>query len=114
MLEKPIKGCVSPVYTAFRAKPHWHHFVDLMIKQPQIRKTIEVYCSGSVRQVLRFEDFCRIEIKLPHEKKVLEFNEIYESLLNKINHNKQQIKKLTGLRDAILPRLMTGKIEIKN
>lgn len=114
MLDKPIKGCVSPVYIAFRTKPNWHYFVDLMIKQPHIRKTIEVYCSGSVRQVLRFEDFCRIEIKLPPEKKVLEFNEVYKSILNKINHNKQQIEKLTALRDTILPKLMTGKIEIKN
>lgn len=114
MLDKPIKGCVSPVYIAFRTKPNWHYFVDLMTKQPHIRKTIEVYCSGSVRQVLRFEDFCRIEIKLPPEKKVLEFNEVYQSILNKINHNKQQIEKLTALRDNILPKLMTGKIEIKN
>ncbi len=114
MLEKPIKGAVSPVYIAFRAKPNWHYFINLMIKQPQIRKTIEVYCSGSVRQVLRFEDFCRIEIKLPTEKKVLEFNAVYQKILNKINHNKQQIEKLTALLESILPRLMTGKIEIKN
>ena len=112
MLEKEINGCVSPIYIAFRPKPNWQYFISLMLKQTHIQKAIEVYCSGSVRQVLRFEDFCRIEFYLPPIELVKQFNAVYDSIRIKHNHNVQMQNELNRLIELAFPKLLSGNIAL--
>lgn len=43
---------------------------------------------------------------------VIEFNEITEPILSKIQHNKTQIAGLEKLRDTLLPKLMSGEVRV--
>lgn len=53
-------------------------------------------------------------ILLPDELNLFKFNETAKRLYNKIQENSIQIQTLTTARNALLPKLMNGKIEIKN
>lgn len=55
----------------------------------------------------------QLEYPMPEESKIIEFNKEVEPLFKKINKNKLQILNLQKLRDTLLPKLMTGEMEIK-
>ena len=47
------------------------------------------------------------------ESKVLDFNDITSSMLNKLNTNNLQIQTLENLRDTLLPKLMSGEVRVQ-
>lgn len=53
-----------------------------------------------------------LEISIPDEKTMKEFQKITESFFNKILDNQYQIRTLTQLRDTLLPKLMSGEIRL--
>lgn len=112
-VEGNIKGAVSPVYVAFRAKDNFTNFVSLFIKTSRAKKHIELFANGSVRQSLSFEDFASMEIVKPSEDVLKLFNETYEAIYKKINANNQQIETLKEMLDTLLPKLMSGEVRVK-
>jgi len=63
---------------------------------------------------LTLEVLRQTPILLPDELNLFKFNETAKRLYNKIQENSIQIQTLTTARNALLPKLMNGKIEIKN
>ncbi len=53
-------------------------------------------------------------INVPDTLTLKDSNNIISPILDRIIENKVQIRTLTQLRDSLLPKLMTGKIEVKN
>ncbi len=68
--------------------------------------------AGSVQPKFNKTDFRRLELIFPDEIILNLFNDIYKSINEKLLSNKSQIKSLTQTRDTLLPKLMSGKIEI--
>jgi type I restriction enzyme S subunit len=68
---------------------------------------------GTVFGSLNKNNFENIEIAIPSQDLIKEFEKIANSIDEKIFNNTLQIQTLTQLRDSLLPKLMTGKIEIK-
>ncbi len=54
-----------------------------------------------------------IELAIPPIELIKEFNNTTEPFFDKINHNKIQLNKLEKLRDTLLPKLMSGEVEVK-
>lgn len=52
------------------------------------------------------------EIKIPSSDKVKEYNDYCITLFQKIKSNTNQIRTLTKLRDALLPKLMSGEVRV--
>lgn len=55
-----------------------------------------------------------MEITIPDENTMRNFNESAFLYFNKIKENSQQIQTLTKLRDTLLPKLMSGEVRVKN
>lgn len=55
-----------------------------------------------------------MEITIPDESTMLNFNESAYKYFNKIKENLYQIQTLTKLRDTLLPKLMSGEVKVKN
>jgi len=53
-----------------------------------------------------------ISLVYPPVNIVNTFNETYIKIKNIILHNKQEITQLTTLRDTLLPKLMSGEIDV--
>src|SRR5690554_5288372 len=54
-----------------------------------------------------------MEITIPDESTMLNFNESAYKYFNKIKENLYQIQTLTQLRDTLLPKLMSGDVRVK-
>ena len=74
------------------------------------QKEIENLASGSVQQNLSKDLIANLELVVPPIKIIekLPFKEIYD----KISNNYFEIEYLTNLRDTLLPKLMSGEIDV--
>ena len=75
---------------------------------------MKIRAIGGVRQTLSYQDFSMISIKYPPIEIVREFNMQYQNLLNQINHNIEENHKLSILRDTLLPKLMSGELNVED
>lgn len=57
-------------------------------------------------------DICRIKIRIPQEDIVIKFNQIVEPILNTVFYLAKANQNLSKQRDLLLPRLMSGKLEV--
>lgn len=105
-------GCVSPVYVAFKVEEGYENFVNMFIKSKRFNQWVVTLASGSVRQTLNYTDFSIIKIAYPPKDLIEKFNIIYESYYEVINHNNSMISNLEKIRDILLPKLMSGEIDV--
>ena len=68
---------------------------------------------GTVFGSLNKNNFENIEVVVPNKVLIQEFEKIANPIDEKIKYNSLQIQTLTQTRDTLLPKLMSGKIEIK-
>ena len=106
------EGCVSPVYVAFKVEEGYENFMNMFIKSKRFNQWVITLSSGSVRQTLNYNDFSIIKIAYPPKSLVNKFNVIYESYYEVINYNKSVIHNLEEIRDTLLPKLMSGEIDV--
>ena len=91
-------------------KPKNHfNFIYFVLKMAKL----EEYNVGSTQPLIRQSDIKEIEINLPSENKLHEFEEKSDLLLNKMRQNKSQICTLEKLRDTLLPKLMSGEVRVE-
>jgi type I restriction enzyme S subunit len=60
------------------------------------------------------KDFDSFEISLPNEEVLNQFDDTTAPLLNRIIANSYENKRLEQLRDLLLPKLMSGEIDVSD
>lgn len=89
-----------------------HIFTWLRSNETQleiIKKSI-----GSTQQALTITALNDLNILLPNEIIAKKFNVLVEDLYNGITNNKNENQELTTLRDTLLPKLISGEIEVNS
>jgi type I restriction enzyme S subunit len=111
-----IKGLISPAYVIFKTKPNSikDNLLFKFLKSAEGLRQIKFHGRGTVRQALRFEDLCKIEISIPtfekQEKLISNIEKTeYESnlIFSELTHQLDLIKQL---RQAFLREAMQGKL----
>lgn len=111
-----VKGLISPAYVIFKTKPNSikDNLLFKFLKSAEGLRQIRFHGRGTVRQALRFEDLCKIEISLPtfeeQEKLIsnIEKTEFESNLISsELTHQLDLIKQL---RQAFLREAMQGKL----
>lgn len=110
--EFDFDGCVSPVYVVFSVLDGYENYFDLFRKTDFFKDSVASLAIGGVRQSLSYDDLSLIETIIPSEKIVEEFNNLYNEMKKTIKANKLENSRLSLLRDTLLPRLMSGELEI--
>lgn len=105
-------GCVSPVYVVFSVLDGYENFFDLFRKTDFFKDSVGSLAIGGVRQSLSYDDLSSIEVIIPSENAVEEFNNLYNQMKKTIKANKLESSRLSLLRDTLLPRLMSGELEV--
>lgn len=83
-------------------------YLDLMYQTGEI-KQYQVQSTGISN--FQFKQFCeKKSFVVPPQQLQTKFS--LDIFIDKISNNKQQIQTLTELRDSLLPRLISGKIEV--
>ena len=75
-------------------------------------KEVMSWADGSARSFFRKSDFNRHEIILPPEDSLKRFDELAHSYYLKIAHNAAENETLEAIRDALLPKLLSGELKI--
>ena len=108
----PFNGCVSPVYVVFECENEYQYFFDYLRKTKAFKEEVISRAIGGVRQSLGYKDFALIKVIYPPKQVVDKFNKRYLSLLCLKGFNEEENKKLSSLRDTLLPRLVSGELKI--
>ena len=67
---------------------------------------------GTTTLNVNTKSFSNIRLLIPSEIALLHFHEIIEGIFKKIEQNMQESRTLSLLRDTLLPRLMSGELEV--
>ena len=67
---------------------------------------------GTTTLNVNTKSFSNIRLLIPSEIALLQFHEIAEGIFKKIELNMQESRALSLLRDTLLPRLMSGELEV--
>ncbi len=67
--------------------------------------------TGTTQQQLTVPAFRKTQILIPSEEALKKFNSIIDPLFAKIKVNKSENKRLSTLRDTLLPKLMSGEMK---
>lgn len=110
--EFDFDGCVSPVYVVFSVLDGYENYFDLFRKTDFFKDSVASLAIGGVRQSLSYDDLSLIEAIIPSENIVEKFNNLYNQMKKTIKANKLENSRLSLLRDTLLPRLMSGELEI--
>ena len=89
------------------------YFVYLLMKtkSDEINKYGQ---SGSTIVNLNKTQFAKLECILPSIESLIEFNDLLEPIFNKILVNMKENIALVDLRDTLLPKLMSGELDVFN
>lgn len=109
-----ITGCVSPVYVVFDVDNDYRSFFEFYFKTAKFKAETMLRASGSVRQSLNYNDFALIDIKYPDRGTAQFFNKFWIKQKSIISHLNRENEQLTELRDTLLPKLMSGEIDVSN
>ena len=77
-------------------------------------RSIPIHGTGTTQQQLTVPDFRKTEIVIPPEADMSEFTEIANPIFHQIWSNQDENAKLADVRDALLPRLMSGELDVSN
>lgn len=114
-----VNGLISPAYVIFKTKPNTikDNLLFKFLKSGEGLRQIRFHGRGTVRQALRFEDLCKIEISIPSfeeqefviknlENIKIETDEVSAELTHQLDLVKQ-------LRQSFLCEAMQGKLLAK-
>jgi len=115
-----IKGLISPAYVIFKTKPNSikDDLLLKFLKSTEGLRQIKFHGRGTVRQALRFDDLCKIEIVIPSfdDQELLITNiqkieAMVDRLSSEVNHQLNLVKKL---RQQLLQNAIQGKLVKQN
>jgi type I restriction enzyme S subunit len=109
-------------FTCLRRRPYYP-IVRLISATPKRCVTAEylylwllntsVVGVGTTQQQLTVPMFKAYDIKVPEAKAMEQFSQTISPLFDAIDSNKEECVKLAALRDVLLPRLMSGEIDVQ-
>jgi type I restriction enzyme S subunit len=90
------------------------HFIFQLMKTTDYQWFILGSASGTAIRHTSPTSICSYVFKLPPKTKLLEFELVSKEMEEKIRINQNQIRTLTEMRDALIPKLMNGEATINN
>lgn len=79
----------------------------------QNKDYIETFATGSTFLEITKGTFKKLDILIPKEQIAKKFNKIVSPIFNQIENLQKQSQQLIDIRNRLLPRLISGKLEIK-
>ena len=87
-------------------------YIYTLLNDDYIKAMISLYSSGSAQPQLPIKDLKRIRILIPNEKTMKQFTELVKKVYDEISIVNMCNLSIIKQRDLLLPRLMSGKLEV--
>lgn len=75
---------------------------------------VQSIITGAVQPKISQQNLKNVQIIIPDDKSILEIDSIIQPFFAEIRNRKSEIKSLTELRDSLLPKLMSGEIDVSD
>ena len=111
----PYKECAvnEHVFLLRTLSYQYQFFLYCLISYPNVRTMIYTLASSKAAQPgLNQKELLGINVILPEESIIKHFNRLVAPLMHKIAANANESRRLAELRDALLPRLMSGELKV--
>jgi type I restriction enzyme S subunit len=90
-------------------------YIHAALTQPEFFEHLGQQADGGAYPAVRPEIIGNWEVPLPDKPAVFEsFHRICAPLFERAEHNRRQSRTLTALRDALLPKLLSGELRVKD
>ena len=93
-------------------QPNLAYFLFFKFRTPEFKRMLNSIAIGSSQKALTIETVKKIEIEIPSDESLIEFNQETKTIIKFIYNLQKQNTKLREARDILLPRLMSGEIEV--
>ena len=111
--EKPTNWNISE--SVFTMRPNElisSECLFIMLLSQEVQEYAKSLASGSVQKGIRMRDLKAFEFILPNDEDKSSLDSLLIPIIADIKSNEKEIKKLTKLRDTLLPKLMSGEIDV--
>ena len=108
-------GIYSHHIYRLRPRPHSYltpDFLYQLLLRPEIREQVVGFANGTTVNMLKIEGLQKPKFVLPPRYLVSKFFELAASIRLRHEENIKQSATLAAIRDALLPKLMNGEIEV--
>lgn len=108
-------GIYSHHIYRLRPRPHSYltsDFLYQLLLRPEIREQVVGFANGTTVNMLKIEGLQKPKFVLPPRYLVSKFSDLAASIRLRQEENIKQSATLAAIRDALLPKLMSGEIEV--
>lgn len=85
-------------------------FIYLLLLSDKFQQYVQQNAQGGVQQGIRMASLKAFQFAIPNDLKL--FDNLVKTIISKVKSNDKENDTLSLLRDALLPRLMSGEIEV--
>ncbi len=103
---------LGPNAIVIKARSDDRKYLYYYLSSPQGQQKIASIISGSAQPKFNKTDFRRLTIPLPPAFERQAFNRVLSPIDRKMDLHWQQSRTLASIRDALLPKLISGKIKV--
>jgi len=109
----PVDGvCSTDIVVVTPKTAHWHGYVISLVSSKAFVDYTDSHSAGTKMPRTNWKDMSRYPLALPPEPLAKAFQDHVAALHKRIGVNVRQNRRLAGLRDALLPKLLSGEIEL--
>ena len=80
----------------------------MLFKQTPVKSIV----TGAVQPKISQANLRSVQVVIPPEHNLREYNDLVEPLFSLFRANEEECKTFTAVRDALLPKLMSGEIDV--
>ena len=92
----------------------YEHYLYLLFKSNYGQGLLQSIVTGSAQPKFNKTNFRALKVLIPDEKTLELFNDTYSSIFEKITANNIENIRLAQIRDILLPKLMSGELDVSN
>jgi type I restriction enzyme S subunit len=109
----PLDGvCSTDILVVRPQKPEWFGFVLGHVSSVELVKHTDAASTGTKMPRTNWNDIARFEVALPPESLAAEFTDLIRPMIDRIITNIHESRRLAELRDALLPKLLSGELRV--
>lgn len=117
LLQEVEEAIISQAYPIFEIKDDkvlLPEYLMMWFSRPEFDREACFHAVGGVRGSLEWEDFCEMQLPVPHPDKQREIVAEYNIIQNRISLNQQLIQKLEETAQAIYKQWFVEEIDLEN
>ncbi len=110
----PLDGvCSTDIVVVTPTQPQWFGLLLCHLSSTDFVNAVDAASTGTKMPRTRWQDMARYEVVLPTNPVAEKFTQQVQSLVEMIRGNIMQSRTLAALRDALLPKLLSGEIRVR-